>query len=116
VPVVRGAVHHGAAAPHDPAAGPAAGRGGAGRALARAAVLLASPGARGRVPRKAFTEQVPELPAGGRLTGRLRRHVAGRVADGLAVSVAGDGLVSWPTSHVGWVVHAPMLRWPSPAP
>ncbi len=40
-------------------------------------------------PRKAFTEQIAELPAGARVTGRLRRHVAGRVADGLAVSVAG---------------------------
>ncbi len=35
-------------------------------------------------PRKAFTEQIAELPAGARVTGRLRRHVAGRVADGLA--------------------------------
>lgn len=59
-----------------------------------------------RCPRKAFTEQIPELPAGARVTGRLRRHVAGRVADGLAVSVAGDGLVSWPISHAAWVVHA----------
>jgi hypothetical protein len=41
----------------------------------------------------------PELPAGARVTGRLRRHVAGRVADGPAVSVAGDGLISWPISH-----------------
>ncbi len=59
-----------------------------------------------RCPRKAFTEQIPELPAGAGVTGRLRRHVAGRVADGLAVSVAGDGLVSWPISHAAWVVHA----------
>jgi transposase len=59
-----------------------------------------------RCPRKAFTEQIAELPAGARVTGRLRRHVAGRVADGLAVSVAGDGLVSWPISHAAWVVHA----------
>ena len=56
--------------------------------------------------RKAFTEQIAELPAGARVTGRLRRHVAGRVADGLAVSVAGDGLLSWPISHAAWVVHA----------
>jgi len=55
-------------------------------------------------PRKAFTDQIPELPAGARVTGRLRRHVAGRVADGLAVSVAGDGLISWPISHAAWVV------------
>jgi transposase len=40
------------------------------------------------------------------VTGRLRRHVARRVADGLAVSVAGDGLLSWPISHAAWVQHA----------
>jgi transposase len=57
-------------------------------------------------PRKAFTDQIAELPAGARVTGRLRRHVAGRVADGLAVSVAGGGLISWPISHAAWVQHA----------
>ena len=57
-------------------------------------------------PRKAFTGQIPELPAGARVTGRLRRHVAGRVVDGLAVSVAGGGLISWPISHAAWVQHA----------
>lgn len=57
-------------------------------------------------PRKVFTEQIAELPAGARVTGRLRRHVAGRVADGLAVSVAGNGLISWPISHAAWFVHA----------
>ena len=57
-------------------------------------------------PRKAFTDQIAELPAGARVTGRLRRHVAGRVADGLAVSVAGHGLLSWPISHAAWVRHA----------
>ena len=56
--------------------------------------------------RRAFTEQVPEVPAGARVTGRLRRHVAGRVADGLAVSVAADGLLSWPIAHAAWVAHA----------
>ena len=29
-------------------------------------------------PRKAFTEQIPEVPAGARLTGRLRRDVGTR--------------------------------------
>jgi len=57
-------------------------------------------------PRKAFTEQIAELPAGARVTGRLRRYVAGRVADGLAVSIAGNGLISWPISDAAWVVHA----------
>jgi hypothetical protein len=60
-------------------------------------------------PRKAFTEQIAELPAGARVTGRLRRHVARRVADGLAVSVAGGGLLSWPISHAAWVRHADHL-------
>src|SRR5674476_1161984 len=60
-------------------------------------------------PRKAFTEQVAEVPAGSRVTGRLRRHVAGRVGQGLAVSVAGAGLVSWPIAHDAWVAHAEAL-------
>ncbi len=59
-----------------------------------------------RCPRKAFTDQIAELPAGARVTGRLRRHVARRVAIGLAVSVAGGALLSWPVSHAAWVVHA----------
>jgi transposase len=49
------------------------------------------------------------LPAGSRVTGRLRRHVARRVAEGLAVSVAGAGLVSWPIAHDAWVAHAEEL-------
>ena len=57
-------------------------------------------------PRKAFTDQTAELPAGARVTGRLRRHVAALVAEGLAVSVAGGRLLSWPTSHAAWVRHA----------
>ena len=60
-------------------------------------------------PRKAFTDSIAELPAGARVTGRLRRHVAGRVADGLAVSVAGGALLSWPISHAAWVAHAQEL-------
>ena len=57
-------------------------------------------------PRKAFTEQIPEIPARARVTGRLRRHVAGEVGRGLPVSVAADGLLSWPIAHAGWVVLA----------
>ena len=68
-----------------------------------------------RCPRKAFTEAIPEVPAGARLTGRLRRHVAGRVADGMAVSGACEGLVSWPTAHAAWVAHAE-ARIAEPAP
>lgn len=33
--------------------------------------------------REGLTEQIPQLPAGGRVTARLRCHVAGRVAAGL---------------------------------
>jgi len=62
-----------------------------------------------RCARRAFTEQITELPAGARLTGRLRRHVALGVADGLPVSVAGAGLVSWPVAHAAWVQHADAL-------
>jgi transposase len=56
--------------------------------------------------RKAFTEQIGELPAGARVTGRLRRHVADRVCDGLAVTVACAGLVSWPVGHAASVAAA----------
>lgn len=56
-----------------------------------------------RCPRKAFTEQIGELPAGARLTGRLRRHVAGLVGAGAAVSAAADGLMSWPVAHAAYV-------------
>jgi len=59
--------------------------------------------------RKAFTEQIAEVPAGARLTGRLRRHVARAVGEGAAVSVAGAGLMSWPIAHAAWVVHADAL-------
>ena len=56
--------------------------------------------------RKAFTEQIAEVPAGARLTGRLRRHVARTVGDGPAVSVACLDLMSWPIAHATWVRHA----------
>jgi transposase len=62
-----------------------------------------------RCPRKAFTEQIAELPAGARLTGRLRRSVAQRIGEGLAVSVAGEGLMSWPIAHAAFVTHAKQL-------
>ena len=60
-------------------------------------------------PRKAFTEQIGELPAGARLTGRLRRRVAVAIGAGQAVSVAGEGLMSWPIAHAAFVVHADTL-------
>ena len=57
-------------------------------------------------PRKAFTEQIPEVPAGARLTGRLRRSVAHQIGEGLAVSVASLGLMSWPIAHAAFIKHA----------
>jgi len=54
-----------------------------------------------RCPRKAFTEQIAELPAGARITHRLRRQVGAAVGDGQAVSVAGAGLMSWPIAPCG---------------
>ena len=43
--------------------------------------------------RRAFTEQIPELPARARVPGRLRRHVADRVAEGLPVATACAGVM-----------------------
>ena len=57
-------------------------------------------------PRKAFTEQISEVPAGTRLTGRLRRSVAHQIGEGLAVSVASLGLMSWPIAHAAFITHA----------
>jgi transposase len=62
-----------------------------------------------RCPRKAFTEQIPEVPAGARLTGRLRRSVAVQIGEGLAVSVASVGLMSWPIAHAAFITHADAL-------
>ncbi|SDY74780.1 zinc-finger of transposase IS204/IS1001/IS1096/IS1165 [Modestobacter sp. DSM 44400] len=56
--------------------------------------------------RRAFTEQITELPARARVTGRLLRHVAGRVGDGLPVSGACAGLMSWPIAHAAFVTAA----------
>jgi len=62
-----------------------------------------------RCPRKAFTEQIAELPAGARITHRLRRQVGAAIGDGQAVSVAGAGLMSWPIAHAAFTVHAEAL-------
>ena len=66
-------------------------------------------------PRKAFTEQIEEVPAGARVTGRLRRHVADRIGDGLPVSVAGEGLLGWPAAHDAFVA-AVTAQLPDPEP
>jgi transposase len=60
-----------------------------------------------RCPRKAFTESIPEVPAGARVTGRLRRHAARTVGAGQSVAAAVAGLpISWPVAHDAFVVHA----------
>jgi transposase len=53
--------------------------------------------------RRAFTEQIGEVPAGARVTGRLRRHVADRIGDGLSVAAACAGLMGWPVAHAAFV-------------
>jgi len=60
----------------------------------------------GQCPRKAFTEQISEVPAGARLTGRLRRSVVHQIGEGLAVSVASLGLMSWRIAHAAFTTHA----------
>jgi transposase len=58
-------------------------------------------------------EQTAEVPAGARVTGRLRRHVANRIADGLPVSIASAGLLGWPAAHSAFVA-AVVARLPDP--
>jgi zinc-finger of transposase IS204/IS1001/IS1096/IS1165/Helix-turn-helix domain of transposase family ISL3 len=51
--------------------------------------------------RKSFTESMPAVPAGARITTRLREHAGELVVDGLCATVAAAGRmsgVSWPTA------------------
>jgi transposase len=51
--------------------------------------------------RKSFTESMPVVPAGARITARLRQHAGDLVVDGLCATVAAAGRmtgVSWPTA------------------
>ena len=51
--------------------------------------------------RKSFIESVPSVPAGARITTRLREHAGELVVDGLCATVAAAGRVSgvsWPTA------------------
>ena len=51
--------------------------------------------------RKSFTESMPVIPAGARITTRLREHAGDLVVDGLCATVAAAGRmtgVSWPTA------------------
>ena len=58
--------------------------------------------------RKTFTEVVPQVPAGVRLTERLRKQAAALVGEvGASVSVAaGVCGLSWPTTHQAFTNHA----------
>ncbi|MET7609146.1 ISL3 family transposase [Streptomyces avermitilis] len=50
-------------------------------------------------PRKSFTEQIPQIPAGARLTGRLRSAAGRRIRDAgsTVIQAARDLHLSWPT-------------------
>ncbi len=51
--------------------------------------------------RKSFTESMPAVPAGARITTRLREHAGDLAVDGLCATVAAAGRmagVSWPTA------------------
>lgn len=56
-----------------------------------------------RCPRTAFTEQILEVPARARLTGRLRRSVAHQIGESLEVSVASWRLMSCPIAHAALI-------------
>ena len=67
--------------------------------------------------RGSFTEQVAEVPAGRRTTGRLRRAIAAAVGDAArsVAEVADSFGVTWPTAHAAFVEHAqPRLGEPEP--
>ena len=67
-------------------------------------------------PRTAFTECIPELPAGARVTGRLRRAAAAVVEGGASVAAAVRAhRVSWPVVHAAYVARADaVLTEPAP--
>ena len=69
-------------------------------------------------PRQTFTEQIDEVPAGMRTTGRLRRAAADAVANARCVAeLAGALRVSWPTVQRAVDVRArAVLGEPSPTP
>ena len=66
-------------------------------------------------PRKTFTEAVPQVPAGCRVTGRLRELLGSEVADrGMTpAEAARHGGVSWPVAHQAFAAAAdPVLDQP----
>src|SRR3954452_22514286 len=74
-----------------------------------------TPAGRPAVRGRRTPEQTAEVPAGARVTGRLRRHVADRIGDGLPVSVAGAGLLGWPAAHAAFVAVV-CAQLPAPEP
>ncbi|HEY2080081.1 MAG TPA: ISL3 family transposase [Streptosporangiaceae bacterium] len=61
-------------------------------------------------PRTAFTESIAEIPPRARLTGRLCQQLASQVAAGRSVAaVAAQYKVSWPVTHLRYVMHADAL-------
>src|SRR4051812_18775711 len=80
-----------------------------------AGTRCSTPASRTRARGRRTPEQISELPAGARVTGRLRRHVATRIGEGLPVSVAGAGLLGWPAAHDAFVA-AVVEQLPEPEP
>jgi transposase len=69
--------------------------------------------------RGSFTEQIGEVPAGRRSTGRLRRAIAAAIGDAArsVTEVAEAFGVAWPTAHAAFVEAADtQLREPQPTP
>jgi transposase len=70
----------------------------------------------GGCPHKAFTEQIRELPARARVTGRARRAASATVEAGASVATAvREHRISWPIVHAAYVARADaMLSQPAP--
>ncbi|MFD8222123.1 transposase family protein [Streptomyces sp. NPDC059697] len=59
-------------------------------------------------PRRSFTEQIPQIPAGARLTARLRGEAGCRIRDAgsTVIQAARDLHLSWPTVMEAFRTHA----------
>jgi transposase len=69
-------------------------------------------------PRRTFTERIPAVPAGHRVTGRLREHCGAEVADrGITpAEAARHAGVSWPVAHDAFAARADAVLDAPPAP
>lgn len=69
-------------------------------------------------PRKSFTEQVPQVPARARITGRLRQAAGAAVCDGnrTIVQAARDHGLSWPVVAAAFTAHAAAVLPAEPEP